>query len=571
MKYLEQKSQKIRISFFLTFFLFAFGAIIFRLFEIQVLRNGYYLELAEGQHWVTRKIPAERGNIFTRDLKTGERFVLATNKKLNMVYAIPKQIKDKEVAASELASILSMDREEVFNIINNDKMYAPLKHKLSDDEVSKIEDSTLEGIILFPEEWREYPEGSLASKVVGFVNSEGDGQYGVEGYYNDKLCGKEGQISSERDTVGRPIAVGDKIENPAENGQDIVLTIDRIIQSYAERELKDAVEKFTAKSGQVIIMDPNNGDILALADYPDFDPNKYNEIKDYDIFKNPAISSVYEPGSIFKVITMAAGIDSGSVLPTTTYQDSGSVKIGGYTIRNSDFKAHGNQTMTQVLEKSLNTGSYFVKEETGDEKFYKYIENLGFGKLTGIDLGGEVESPLHSFESLQDINFATMSFGQGIAVTPIQFITAASAIANGGDLVRPNIVSEFVMPDGSKVKQEVKKTKGVLKKETANMVGAMMVAVVENGHGQTAQVDGYRIAGKTGTAEIPAKDGSGYESGKNIGSFILFAPAEDPKFIILVKIDEPHGVQWAESTAAPVAGRLAEKILNYLEIPPTKD
>lgn len=571
MKYIEQKSQKIRISFFLTLFLFIFSAIIFRLFEIQVLRNGYYLDLAESQHWVTRKIPAERGNIYTKDLKTGEKYILATNKNLNMVYAIPQQIKDKGSVASELASILDMEKDEIFGSINNDKLYVPIKHKLSDEEVEKIENSSLGGVLLVPEQWREYPESSLASHIVGFVNAEGDGQYGVEGYYNDRLKGTEGQISLERDTVGRPIAIGDRIEDPAEDGQDIVLTIDRIIQSYAEKELKEAVEKFDARSGNVIVMDPSNGDIWAMTNYPDFDPNEYNKIEDYDIFKNTSISHIYEPGSIFKIITMAAGIDAGAVLPTSTFVDSGAVKIGGYTIRNSDGKAHGAQTMTQVLEESLNTGAYYVKEQMGNEVFYKYIERFGFGKLTGIDLGGEVESPLKSFESYRDINFATMTFGQGIAVTPMQFITASSVIANGGDLIRPNIVSEFIMPDGSKIKPEARLGERVIKKETANMIGAMMVSVVENGHGKTAQIDGYRIAGKTGTAEIPAKDGSGYLSGKNIGSFILFAPAEDPRFIILVEIDEPKGVQWAESTAAPVAGRLAEKILNYLEIPPSTE
>jgi len=518
---------------------------------------------------MTRKIPAKRGQIYTRDLKTGEKHLLAVNKTMNMVYVIPRQIRDKEGTASKLSEILAMDKKEISDFINNDKVYVPIKHKLSDDEVGKIEESGLIGVMLAPEEWREYPEGELASHLIGFVNNEGMGQYGIEGYFDKELKGTPGEVELEKDTVGRPITVGDKKENPALDGEDIVLTIDRVVQNFAEEELKTAVEKFSAKGGSVIVMNPENGDVWGMANYPSFDPNKFNEIKDVELFKNAAVSHVYEPGSIFKIITMASGIDSGKVSPNTTYVDSGEVKIGGYTIKNSDGKAHGKRTMTQVLEDSLNTGSFFVKEQIGNEAFYEYLKKFGFGQKTGIDLVGEAESPLKSFKSWKDINFATATFGQGIAATPIQFLEAASAIANGGKVIKPNMVAEFIKSDGSKnnPSKEIKGT--VIKKESANTVGAMMVSVVEKGHGKAAKIPGFRVAGKTGTAEIPSKSGQGYESGKNIGSFVLFVPAENAKFIILVKIDEPKGVQWAESTAAPVAGSLAKKILEYLEIPPT--
>lgn len=569
MKHFEHTTQKLRIGIFFALVFLFFCLIIFRLFEIQVLRNSYYLTLAKSQHWMTRKIPAKRGKIYSQEFKTSEKYVLATNKELNMVYAVPRQLKDKKEVAGKLSSILSMDENEIFNSLNNDKVYVPIKHKLTNDEVSKIEQLEITGIMLQPEDWREYPEGELASQILGFVNNEGVGQYGIEGYLDEKLKGKPGEVTLERDTGGRPITVGERKENPASDGQDVVLTIDRVIQDFAERELKSAVEKFGAKGGNVIVMNPENGDIWAMANYPAFDPNKFNETKDIEVFKNTSITHIYEPGSIFKIITMSAGIDSGKVLPTTTYVDSGSVTIGSYTIKNSDGKAHGKKTMTEVLEESLNTGAFFVKEQMGNETFYNYIKKFGFGQKTGVQLNGEAESALRSYKSWRDINFATATFGQGIAVTPLQFITAASVVANGGTLVKPNIIAEYVMPDGSRVKtqKEVKDT--VIKKETANMVGAMMVSVVEKGHGKAAKIPGFRVAGKTGTAEIPSKDGKGYETGKNIGSFVLFVPAENAKFIVLVKIDEPKGVQWAESTAAPVAGSIAKKILNYLEVPPT--
>lgn len=568
MHYLEHTFQRKRIGIFFGLVFVFFAVIIFRLFDLQVLKNSYYLSLAKGQHWMTRKIPAKRGQIYARDLKSGEKYLLATNKTLSMVYAIPRQIKNKEETSKKLSEILGMEAQDIFNLINNDKVYVPVKHKLSDEEVSKIENSGITGIMLSPEEWREYPEGELAAHIIGFVNNEGIGQYGIEGSLDEKLKGKPGEVTLERDTAGRPITVGQRKENPALNGEDIVLTIDRFIQNLAEQELKTAVEKFKAKSGNVIVMNPENGEIWAMANYPSFDPNKFGEVKDFELFKNTSVSHIYEPGSIFKIITMSAGIDSGKVFPNTTYIDQGEIRIGGYTIKNSDGKAHGKKTMTEVLEESLNTGSFFVKEQIGNEAFYNYLKKFGFGQKTGISLVGEVENLLKPFKSWRDINFATATFGQGIAITPLQFIDAASVIANGGTLVEPNIVSEFIMPDGSSDKQGKKIKDTVIKKETANMVGAMMVSVVEKGHGKAAKIPGFRIAGKTGTAEIPSKDGEGYEKGKNIGSFVLFAPAENAKFIILVKIDEPKGVQWAESTAAPVAGSLAKKILEYLEIPP---
>jgi len=567
MSYLEHTIQRKRIGIFFGFIFIFFAVIIFRLFDLQVMRNNIYLKMADKQHWTTRKIPAKRGLIYTTDIKTGEKNILATNETLNMVYAVPRQIKNKEEASKKLSDILGIDSKEISNLINNDKVYVPIKHKLNNEEVSKIEESDLLGIMLSPEEWRNYPEGELASHVVGFINNDGEGQYGIESYFNDQLKGKSGEVTLEKDNSGRQITASLKQENPVLNGQDIVLTIDRVIQSFAEADLKDAVEKHKSPGGSIIVMNPDNGDIWAMANYPTFDPNKYNEIKDYELFKNSAIAHLYEPGSIFKILTMAAGIDTGKIFPNTTYTDTGEVKIGGYTIRNASNKVYGKRTMTEVLENSINTGTIFIKDTIGNEVFYNYIKNFGLGRKTCIGLLGEETGVLKSFKSWKDINFATATFGQGIAVTPLQFITAASAIANGGELVNPNIVSRYILPDGS-TKEPERTKKRVIKKETANILSAMMVSVVEKGHGKKAQIPGFRVAGKTGTAQIPLKDGNGYEAYKSIGSFILFVPAEDAKFIILVKIDEPQGVQWAESTAAPVAGELAKKILNYLEIPP---
>jgi len=562
-------NQKFRIKIFTFGFVLIFGLIIFSLFEIQIVKGKYYSSLAENQHSVTRIIPAERGKIYIRDIKTGEKFVLATNKNLDMVYAIPQQIKDKKKVSGELASILKMDEGEIFSLIDNEKLYVPIKHKLTVDEINMIENSDLlSGVLLKQEQWREYPETTLASNVVGFVNNDGDGNYGVEGYFDNDLIGKSGEVSLERDSRGRPIAVGNKTEDAAEDGKSIVLTIDRTIQSFAEKELSDTIKKFSSPSGSITVMDPNSGEILAMADFPFYDPNIFNEVEDISVFKNQAISGLYEPGSIFKIFTEAAGLDSGKITPNMTYTDTGSYQVGSHTIKNATGQAFGVQTMSQVLEQSLNTGTCFIKDQIGNEPFYNYIVKFGFSQKTGIGLVGEASPNFRPLSQWRDIDYATASFGQGIAVTPIQFLQGAAVIANGGELVQPRIVSEFILSDGSKIKPEVEPKIRVIKKDSASQAGAMMVSVVEKGHGKAAQVKGYRIAGKTGTAQVA--EGGEYTD-KTIGSFILFGPAENPKFIILVRIDEPKGVQWAESTAAPAAGRLAKKILEYMEISPSNN
>jgi len=451
-----------------------------------------------------------------------------------------------------------------------DDPYVILKHKVSDDDAKKISESDINGIILEKESWRYYPEGDLLSHVLGFVNFEGQGQYGVEEFFEDKLEGSSTLEKLEKDVFGNPVIPSDLERAEPQNGADIYLTINRDIQYEVEKILEETVTKHGSPSGSAIVMDPKTGAILAMASYPDFDPNSYSEAasKNPEIFKNSCISSVWEPGSIFKVITMAAGLETGKVKPETILEDKGSYQVGSHTIRNADLKAHGKVTLTRALELSLNVIAAQVSELIGKQSFYEFIENFGFGKLTGIELAGEVKGIIRPFNEWADVDFATASFGQGIGVTPIQMITAVSSIANGGKLVQPHIVEKIVYPDGRVDKFDQPEGKKVISTSTANSLTAMMVSVVENGHGQQAKVKGYRIAGKTGTAQV-AKPGGGYDPNKTIGSFVLFAPADDPKFVVLVRVDYPKGVQWAESTAAPAAGKIAAWLLRYWQIPPS--
>jgi cell division protein FtsI/penicillin-binding protein 2 len=544
-----------------------FVALSIRVFQKQVLEHKKYSDLAKAQQIVKKELAPKRGKIYVRE--GADLYPLATNLTFYSVSVVPKQIKDKKNTAIKLSSILNLNESELYDKINNDKPYLPpIASKVDEDKAEEIKNLNLAGVYLEEEDIRSYPEGEITASILGFVNAEGEGQYGLEGFYDSELRGEKGILLGEKDIGGKIINYLNKAVSS--NGADLILTIDRTVQFEAANKIKEAVEKFKAVSGSILIMDPKTGAIIAMANYPTFDPNKYNEVKNYDLFQNSTIGKLWEPGSVFKVITMAAGIDSNVITKDTTEYFDASVKIGGYTIWTFDKKSHGRQTMTQVLETSNNVGAVYVAQKVGKELFYKYLKDFGFGSLTGIDLDTEVAKPLKPFKSWKDVELATMSFGQGIAVTPIQVVTAVSVIANGGKLVRPHIVDEIISPDGKRQKIEKKEIRQVISPSSAETVTSMMVSVVENGHGKKAKVAGYKVAGKTGTAQIPKKDGRGYEEGKSIGSFVGFAPAENPRFVMLVKIDEPQTVEWAESSAAPVFGEIAKFLLNYYQIPPSE-
>jgi cell division protein FtsI (penicillin-binding protein 3)/stage V sporulation protein D (sporulation-specific penicillin-binding protein) len=320
----------------------------------------------------------------------------------------------------------------------------------------------------------------------------------------------------------------------------------------------------------VVIIQPSTGKIIAMCNVPDFDPNDYGNVENISVYNNAAIFDAYEPGSVLKPIVMSAALDAGVVSPTETYEDAGEVKIDEYTIRNSDLKAHGIQTMTEVLEKSLNTGMIYVMRQMGGEIMTRYLENYGFGTLSGIELDSESEGVKDALYNDAEIYYATASYGQGITATPLQIALAYGAMANGGWLMKPYIVEEKRYNDGTVEETQPQRVRQVINEKSATTIGAMMVSVVENGHGKYAQVDGYYIAGKTGTAQVAKKDGVGYEENKTIGSFAGYGPVENPQFAMVVRIDYPKTTQWGESTAAPIFGEVAEFILDYLEIPPTR-
>lgn len=544
--------------------------VVGRIVQRQVFEHATFTAMAKDQRNVNEQLPADRGKILVYDDQLKAYYPMATNVSLYNLNIVPTQIQRPELVAAKLMPYLAgtgIEEGQLIETMKSNKVYvAPLKRRIEKKEADEIKSLDLEGVYLRTEEYRYYPEDSLAAQVLGFVNRDMAGQYGVEGYFNGELSGKQGVAQVEKSSLGAQIAVGGrKIVDP-QDGASIVLTIDRAAQYYIEKKLKEAVIKHGSTGGEVIVMEPSTGRIIAMASYPTFNPNYYNEYA-LENFSNPNIGAVYEPGSVFKVITMAAGIDAGLVSPSTVYNDTGEVQIEDRTIKNSDLKAHGNQTMTQVLEASLNTGAIYVAQKLGRFLFYKYLNALGFDAATGVELDGESPAHIRPYRQWGEVDLATMSFGQGIAVTPIQLVAAVGAIANQGKLMKPHIVDKIIYPSGA-VSIDAQMVRQAMKPQTAQLVSAMMVSVVQRGHGQRAGVPGYTIAGKTGTAQIPK--GGGYEEGPTIGTFIGFGPVEDPKFVMLTRIDRPKDVQFAESSAAPLFGDIANFLLNYWQIPPEK-
>ncbi len=527
-----------RINAILLFFFLLAALILGRLFYIQVVKGDLYKALAQGLTNNGEKTISERGEIFFRN---GES--LAINMEWPLVFASPREVKEKETTAEKLAAVLSLDKNSLLEKLKQDNLYEVIKKRLTEAEITKIKELSLPGIYPGQEIGRYYPQETLASQVVGFLDAENRGEYGIEGHYNDVLTGVKNK-----------------------KGSNIYLTLDYSVQFTVEKLLAKAKEDLDIKSGQIVVLNPNSGEILALANFPDFNPNEYAKIKDFDIFQNSVTKKIFEPGSVFKPITMAAALEEGKITPQTTYQDPGIIKIGGRTIYNYAQKTYpGDITMTQVLEKSINTGAVFAEEQIGNNQlFLDYIDKFGFFSPTGIDLD-EIYSDNKELKKGYDINFATAAFGQGIEMTPLQLIRAYSVISNGGKLISPFIVKEIKDGDSVKVSSTKISDESVVSSKTISQLTSMLVSVVENGYAKVAKIPGYYIAGKTGTAQVP--EGGTYSPDKTIQSFMGFLPAFNSQLVILVKLDNPKA-NTAEYSAVPIFHELANYLIDYYQIPP---
>ena len=579
---------KVRLRLAEAIFLVAILIVVTRLFYWQIIK-GDSLEIA-GQSQYNQKsvtLPS-RGKIISIDgfplVSNKQSYELSIDTKgLN----IPKEnlankisgalMKDLNLglSASLSGELTDIEREKLAKEIINNKIensnaqWMIISDRIEESTKKAIEEMNLKGLYFTPKEQRYYPEGSMSAQLLGFVGKDqfgdGKGYFGIEGAYDRQLKGKSGFSLEEKDAQGKPILLGSKKVIVKENGRDLILNIDRTTQFIVDEKLKKGIEKYGAKQGSVIVMDPKTGAILAMSSFPSYDPNKYSAY-DKNLFRNPIVAESYEPGSTFKILVMAAGVNEGVVKPDTKCDKcSGPREIADYTIRTWNNQYYPETTMTDVIKHSDNTGMIFVEEMLGKDKFVKYLKDFGFGEATNIELEEESSPLLKSSWSVLDL--ATSSFGQGIAVTPIQMARAASVIANGGKLMEPHVVAKIREANGKEINIPPKIIKDVIRPGTAKVIAEMMINAVDNGESKFFKPAGYRIAGKTGTAQIPVK--GYYDASKTVASFVGFAPADNPKFLILVILTEPSTSQWGSETAAPLFFSIAGELFNYYKIPPT--
>lgn len=565
-----------------TFFLMALLSI--RLFTHSVVEHEANLAKAQQEYTVRKDVEPVRGTIYAVDGQAATAdpghpeaawVPVATNEPTYSLSVVPKNILNKQATAAALAPWAQLSKDDLFAKIDNDKLYLPpLRDGLSEDDKNKIVALHLPGVFLTQQSQRIYPEGQFLSQVLGFVSSDGKGTYGLEQQYNAELSGAGGQEVAERDVLGRILSAQDT--QPVKDGDSLVLTVDRNVQGFVEQTLQNAITTYKADSGTVVVMDVKTGGIIAMANAPTFDPNNYRNVpKDQvSVFNNPAVSSVWEPGSVFKTVVMASALDAGAVQPETASDFGASVAVQGYVIHTAEHKAFGHETMAQILQNSDNVGMVWVSDKLGSQPMYDYLQKFGFGQKTGIDLPAEATGYLLNGSKWADINRATISFGQGVSVTPLQVATALATFANGGNQMQPHIVDKIIGPDGKIVSQYQPKVRQahVVSAQAADQIISMMVSVVTQGNSKRAQVPGYLVAGKTGTAQVPrpASEGGGYYPDKTVGVFGAILPADQPRFAIVVKLDNPKTVNFAESSAAPTFAQIAQFMVNYYQIPPTQ-
>lgn len=539
--------------------------LICRLAWIQFVRGDDLREKAEANRMDDIPVPAKRGTIYDRN---GVELVESISS--NSVCAFPPEIKrggEQEKTARELSRILGLNYDDVYKRITRRTNFEYIKRKIDDPgKVAEIKKLNLPGIDVIEESQRSYPKGAFASQILGFVGTDNIGLDGLEAKLNTDLQGVKGRIITEKDAKGRDIPQALHEYEPAVPGNSVYLTIDQTIQYFVERELNNIVEQYHPKNAVIIVMDPKTGEVLGMGNRPDYDPGKYNE-SPVENRRNNAIQLNYEPGSTFKIVTSSAALEEGVVTPESQFYDPGYIAVGDRRVKCWRYpRSHGAQTFTQVVENSCNPGFVKVGLDMGKDRFYKYIRAFGFGQKTGIGLTGEATGIVIPEKKVTPINIATISIGQSISVTPIQVITAASAVANDGLLMQPQIVKQIKDFKGGVVKDfKPQPVRQVISKSTARQLAGILEKVVSEGTGSLGYIEGYRAAGKTGTAQKAGV--GGYTQGKYIASFCGFAPADNPRIAVLVVIDEPQGGSYmGGQIAAPVFKNLSRDVLRYLGV-----
>ncbi len=573
-----------RLTAMIYIFIAVVLVIVFRLFFLMVLEHKFYSALASDAHEIYAKLFPVRGNIFIQDTRSGEEYPVAINKDVFLLFADTREIKTDEQAeeiAIKLAEIFNYNDEQklalYFKLNKRTDPYEPIENKVEQKIKDEIENLSLPGLHFARRTIRFYPEHNLAAQVIGFLGKDKQGndrgQYGIEGFWQNELAGKTGFLKAVRAGGGGLQPLAGLFEQTSENGADIVLTIDRALEYKACQILAEEVKHYEAESGTLIIMQPQTGAILTMCDVPNFDLNNYSKVSSIEIYNNKSIFTPYEPGSVFKPLIMAAAINEGVLKPDSLFNDTGiwDENICPKPIRNADNAIYGLQTMTGVLENSINTGMVYVAQQLGKKKEVEYIEKYGFGLGTGIRLDTEVSGTIDtlylSSDNKLDCYGATASFGQGITATPLQLITAFNALANNGQIMQPYIVDKIKYTDGRIEITKPQMIKQVLSSNTSQLISGMLVSVIDNGQAKKAKIPGYYIAGKTGTGQIASKQG-GYGEETN-HTFIGYGPIDKPKFIMLVKFSKPK-LKYSSLTAAPTFAKIGKFILQYYLVPPER-
>ncbi len=557
----REKWARIRIIMIGSIFGLMFLGVVGRSFYLQILQHEILVKKADKQHQHKVDLTPARGSILDRNGTT-----LAESIHMDSCYAEPRRIKDVDGTAAVLAPILNVPKAELVARLSTNKSFTWLERWLAPEVATRVKNMKLPGIGFAPESKRFYPNREIAAHVVGFTGRDPNGLEGIELRYDSTILGNTGYMITERDALGRNISIMNTVIKDSSPGKNVILTLDKTIQFIAEKELAKAVTESNAKSGMALVMESDTGKVLAMANYPTFNPNAYARYTLAQL-RNHVVTDSFEPGSTFKVFTIASALDSGTIKATDVYNcENGVYQTSGRTIH--DDHPHSRLTVSEIIKYSSNIGAAKIGFKMGGEKLSTYLRNFGFGGRTGIDLPGE--SPGNLKRHWYGIDLATISFGQGVSLSTIQLVSAISAIANGGNLMKPYLVEQILDDNGTVIQKfEPQLVRRVISPETAQKVTKMMETVtVDGGTGTKAALDGFLVAGKTGTAQKVDSVTRAYSPSKRIGSFVGFVPADKPKLTIAVIIDEPQGVKYGGVVAAPAFRGIAQNALAYMKIQP---
>jgi cell division protein FtsI (penicillin-binding protein 3) len=563
MRYDAEKWITLRIRFIGGFFVLLFALTVCRAFYLQVINRDYLLKLADRQHQKVIPLTPARGTIYDTNGAA-----LAVSVEMDSCYAEPKSIADLRTAAARLAPVLEMPQETVFRRLQGNRNFVWLKRRLTPDVAKRVHELDIEGIGFVKETKRYYPNSEVASHVIGFTGLDPEGLEGIERRYDSTILGGTGYLVTERDALGRNVALKGTVVQNGAMGHNVTLTLDKNIQYIAEKELAKAVTNSGAKAGTAIVMDPNTGRVLAMSNFPTYNLNSHGDYAS-SVWRNRAVADSYEPGSTFKTFLIAAALEEKLVRPGDGINcEGGSYAIGGRTIH--DTHKYGRLSVAEILKYSSNIGVAKIGSKLGASRLYSYLKNFGIGEKSGIDLPGETSGTLRQWSQWYGIDLATISFGQGVTASSVQLTAAFSAIANGGVLMKPYLVEKITDSDGNVVTTfGPQARRRVVSPETAKSVASMLEGVAaDGGTGTNASVEGYRVAGKTGTAQKVDPITKGYSASKRTASFIGFVPARKPRLTILVMIDEPKTSPYGGVVAAPAFSAIALQSLCYLKVPP---